>query len=440
MLLCDNPRCNKGYHINCLHPPLASVPRGAWFCPECKAEAPICGTCGEPALSRLGPLKCVSCEQFFHRECMGLHRHSFIAGEFVCAPCVLLAAKISSASSKATEAANTLVYLRANRVQGSSLDTYAASLHRFVHFATSVAGYSVEEALPPGKNGVIPPALVELFLADATNKYKHSTIKATLVSLAHWHKSKGAPVDSVHNPSTFDLLRAIARHQGPQGVPQGKAGMSKSLLRLLLSHLATKAQGDPRMAPIHMRDQAWLVLGFFGMMRRSEILALRVGDISYSPSPAPHLSVRIARSKTDPEGKGSNVIIRAVSKDSIKIWDRVHALLQYRTAQGAAPQDPLFTQWDLDKMQLSAIPLGTGQALAKRLQVMLSALVTQYPSLPVHPASYGMHSLRRGGATAAWEGGVDRDRIMSHGRWTSAAVDAYLVATPVIKLSVTALM
>lgn len=33
MLLCDE--CNRGYHMYCLDPPLAAVPKSQWFCPPC---------------------------------------------------------------------------------------------------------------------------------------------------------------------------------------------------------------------------------------------------------------------------------------------------------------------------------------------------------------------------------------------------------------------
>ncbi|PON72020.1 Methyltransferase [Parasponia andersonii] len=33
LLLCD--KCDKGYHLFCLRPILASVPKGSWFCPTC---------------------------------------------------------------------------------------------------------------------------------------------------------------------------------------------------------------------------------------------------------------------------------------------------------------------------------------------------------------------------------------------------------------------
>ena len=34
MLLCD--RCDRGYHMHCLDPPLERVPAGSWTCPACR--------------------------------------------------------------------------------------------------------------------------------------------------------------------------------------------------------------------------------------------------------------------------------------------------------------------------------------------------------------------------------------------------------------------
>ena len=38
MLLCDAVGCDKGAHLLCLTPPLASVPKGLWFCPACRDQ------------------------------------------------------------------------------------------------------------------------------------------------------------------------------------------------------------------------------------------------------------------------------------------------------------------------------------------------------------------------------------------------------------------
>ena len=52
MVLCD--RCNKGFHISCLKPPLPVVPDGDWYCAECKmpgdGEAPAHERSHEAAL------------------------------------------------------------------------------------------------------------------------------------------------------------------------------------------------------------------------------------------------------------------------------------------------------------------------------------------------------------------------------------------------------
>jgi hypothetical protein len=36
MLLCD--RCDRGWHLFCLNPPLSKIPQGEWNCPKCMAK------------------------------------------------------------------------------------------------------------------------------------------------------------------------------------------------------------------------------------------------------------------------------------------------------------------------------------------------------------------------------------------------------------------
>ena len=46
MLLCDDERCNAGYHLQCLSPPLAEVPPEdvRWWCPACVSRRLALGT------------------------------------------------------------------------------------------------------------------------------------------------------------------------------------------------------------------------------------------------------------------------------------------------------------------------------------------------------------------------------------------------------------
>ncbi|KAL3666827.1 hypothetical protein V7S43_008445 [Phytophthora oleae] len=38
LILCDGKNCKREYHMNCLTPPLTSVPPGEWFCPDCTKD------------------------------------------------------------------------------------------------------------------------------------------------------------------------------------------------------------------------------------------------------------------------------------------------------------------------------------------------------------------------------------------------------------------
>ena len=40
LLRCHMPGCGAGYHMWCLEPPLARVPKRDWFCPDCDHHEP----------------------------------------------------------------------------------------------------------------------------------------------------------------------------------------------------------------------------------------------------------------------------------------------------------------------------------------------------------------------------------------------------------------
>jgi hypothetical protein len=62
-------------------------------------------------------------------------------------------------------------------------------------------------------------------------------------------------------------------------------------------------------------------------------------------------------------------------------------------------------------------------------------------SLGLSPKEYGLHSLRRGGATAAAAAGVSDRLLQKHGRWKTAGIkNRYVDETMMHKLSVSGLM
>jgi hypothetical protein len=283
---------------------------------------------------------------------------------------------------------------------------------------------------------------VQLFIVWATTKYACATIDSTISALAHWLHSMGLnPAPYVRTPEINATLQAARAEQGPAGVPTGKVGMSRHLLRLLLTYLTSLEREQPAMIELFHRDKAWLVLGYFGMLRRSEIIGFQMRDVQFlKVGITPYMELDIRTSKSDRLNEGETITITATSNDNIPIMTIVRRWYTHRLDMGARPQDPLFTTWDLDDYTISTMAISRGQTLADRLKVYLVALKQKYPELCVNPSSYGMHSLRRGGVLAAWLAGVDIEKIKSHGRWRSDAVRAYMQASLPIRMVITSTM
>lgn len=400
-----------------------------------------CVTCLQHTRERT--LHCNVCHSASHPSCLGLGKHSYPADSFTCASCVCVIASLPSASVALDENAHKLVWLRAQNVQSSSQTTYASSLARFTYWAQEVADLKPFEALPPHPVEGVVPARVELFIAWAASKYAYATIESTITALADWHRSKQLdPAIHVRTAAVKQLLKNVKNTQGPSAIPTGKVGMSRDLLRLTLSHLGSLARSQPDMRTIHQRDIAWLLVGYFGMLRRSEIIALQMRDIQFmerrgKPS---HIELTIRRSKTDRRGQGATLTITSISTDGIPIYKHVQAWFALRLADRAPPTSPLFTSWDMDGKRPSNMPIQNGQSLANRLRTHLVVLKRRFPELEINPSAYGMHSLRRGGVMAAWLAGVDIEKIKSHGRWRSDAVRAYMQANLEVRLVVTTTM
>ena len=403
----------------------------------------VCDGCTHNRKNRL--LTCRDCGCVVHTSCIGLHALSYPGGVFQCADCVLVEARLPPrAGSKAMELAHELVAARATRVALSSQATYAAGLHRFVKFATTSLGLTPQQALPAASGAVVPLQRVRLFLVWAHRKYKPATVQSTLAALIDWHKSKEVSADTVTHESIRQLSTQLARRVGAAGQPQGKRGMSRQLLSLcikLLGDLMRQAAQDTELCALYWRDAAWLLLGFFGLFRRSELIALKLSDVVLVQEGShQHLEVLVRKSKTDQKGAGAWVYIAPTNRD-LHIWQTVLRYKQYRQRQGATDEDPFLTGWDFQRRRMTpATPIKSGQTLAERLKAYLTQLKAWDPKLVLHPSSYGMHSLRRGGVVAAWEGGIPVELLMVHGRWRSRAIMAYLQPTTEHRLSVSAAM
>lgn len=152
------------------------------------------------------------------------------------------------------------------------------------------------------------------------------------------------------------------------------------------------------------RDRLVIVLGWAGMMRRSELAALTMRDVTQT---ATGMRVFIAKSKTDQVGKGARVSIPAKllgGIDPIPLWrDYLAALAEHGHTTGR-----LFRAISQGGRIYPSISGGSINELIRE-----TAVRAKLPGAD----GYTAHSLRAGGATSAYWAGMPVSAIADHGRW-----------------------
>ncbi|PNH00721.1 Enzymatic polyprotein [Tetrabaena socialis] len=348
-----------------------------------------------------------------------------------CAGCVLAAAGLGQQQQQGPvgDLAASWVELAGSAVGKSSAVTYASARQRYSRFCIEVAGVAEEDVFPRRRGSDVNHALVCLFITHAMARLAKSTVEGTLSALADWQRSRGLPTeasisaDPMVKRTLGQALRRKADLEAAAATPAAareKAPLPVTLLRLLVGWLQLRIDAQPARAREYVQDGCWLVLGFFGMLRRSELAALAIGDVR--PVATGGLVLTIRRSKSDQLAAGATVCLAEMTGSGFPIGRilRQHVAL----SAGAGGEQPLFAQG-------AQWPGGCGvgwrrEDFTARLRELLSELAQDRPERPFDLTRVSAHSLRRGGATAAAEAGVPLKAIMEHGRWRSSAVLVYI--------------
>jgi site-specific recombinase XerD len=232
------------------------------------------------------------------------------------------------------------------------------------------------------------PAAVATYLSSLADAGKRSsTVERALSGIAFQHRERGF-VWPKGNAVIGKVMKGIRKLK--RGA-KGKTPVGAEELRKLVQHASP-------------RDRAILTLGWAGAFRRSELVALNVGDVT--DVGAEGLIVRVRASKTDQEGKGEDVGIPCALD---RTMCAARAVLEYlRSGRGGWPSNvdgPLFLN-----------PSG------KRLHDRTVALIVKRAAkrAGLDPNRFSGHSLRSGLATTAAEHGKTLDAIMRQGRWKKA--------------------
>lgn len=289
----------------------------------------------------------------------------------------------------------------ADSVPDTTRRAYARQLARFEDWCTAAA----RTAYPCS-----PETLAEFVSHLCDLDLGPASIEQAIAAIRTQHRNIGY----AHQPDTTAARMVLRTHRRARA---GEGKRTKQAPPIVVDVLRTMVEATDPETLLGKRDRALLVLGFALMGRRSELAALEVSDVVETPD---GLEVLIRKSKTDQDAVGETVAIpRGVHADT----DPVRVLAAWLAAlaeQGVTSGRLLrsVNRWGALAKSISEDGINRAvRAAAERA------------GLP-NPQTYSAHSLRAGGATAAYKAGAPVSQITRHGRWAenSPTVNRYIRA------------
>lgn len=240
------------------------------------------------------------------------------------------------------------------------------------------------------------PATVAVFLShEADRGVAPPTIARVLAAIGHHHRAAGlTPPHRVDSGSVvLDVLAGIRRSHGRP--PARKAAADSYVVHAVLRAITGDTLKD-------MRDRAIIAFGMASALRRSELVALTIADLERVPD---GLRVRVTRSKTDQEGRGTVIAV----PDGRRLRPVSHLLAWLERA--GITEGAVFRRVAAGRIGASL----TDQSIA--LVVKARAAAAGY-----RPAEFAAHSLRAGFLTSAAASGASIWKMREVSRHKSVQV------------------
>ena len=239
------------------------------------------------------------------------------------------------------------------------------------------------------------PTTVAAFVDDMARTRAPATVKRYVSSIRSAHRAIGRE-DAADHPLVRLATRRMCRHRGRRQAQA--AGITWPVLRQMLA-----VPGDRL---IDVRNRALVCVAYDTLLRRSELTALEVHDLSGESRGSGTVLVR--RSKTDPEGRGA---VQYLARDTMTL---IREWLDRSRVRGGK----LFRSLDRGvigaRLDPSQIP---------RIYKAMAARAGLPPELV---AGLSGHSTRVGAAQDMIAVGIGMPAIMQAGRWkTTATVNRY---------------
>lgn len=235
------------------------------------------------------------------------------------------------------------------------------------------------------------PEIIGQYLQAYACTLNPRTLARRLIALRHWHTYQGFPDPTAH-PAIQKTMMGIQRVHGK---PKDKA---RAITPDELAKIAAMLNGTDNMTAC--RDNALLQIGFFGALRRSELIAIEYEHLRWDKA---GVEILLPHSKTDQLHEGQYCAIPYGNHSLCPVTALKNWLHKSGITSGA-----LFRRIRQQHLGMQALtPLSVNHILKKHAA---AANLIDIDSL-------SSHSLRRGLATSAAKAGAPLQAIMRAGRW-----------------------
>jgi hypothetical protein len=378
--------------------------------------------CGQEGTDAHPLLPCDACGDGMHRDCAGFskHAHAFNRG-FVCPLCRVtrldvrreMRPDLPNQGLSHWEVDKRIALMRAaNIIQSKawsdpSWSTMSYHLRKVIDFERDT-GIAV---LPMDTE-----RMMAYFAHLITISPTWRAVRAARTAIRAWHIVAKLPDPFIGHPERTQFLTGLKRVVTLYS--KKKLGLSiEQFLQLFWG-----AFSNPRSSfTIRLRDAVWLILGFFGFRRHSEVVlgggpgnekGLRMKDVTFFPDHVAGRCVRlwIRRMKNDTFGKGHFVWLCDRTASGVPIYDIFWA---YALAIGYLQDSDLpFVQGTCGKGRFDGRQLYQYRG---RLKVLMQRHLPFLTDVDLR--DYSAHSLRRGGCSHAFHKDVHWDLVNVHGSW-----------------------
>lgn len=281
-----------------------------------------------------------------------------------------------------------------------AIDAYApATLDLVQRTASRFAAY-----LRGTNHGAFPeePQAVVGFIEHLGADQKPASVRAAVAALSTLYRA--ASFEGDRNPTRSKLVAlALRRLDRAKGTRQRQA---RPVYGTEMAQMLAACPADLA----GLRDRALLTVMSACLLRRSEVVVLRVGDTSREPDGSS--SVFIARSKTDQTGDGAFAPMRS---------EETETLTEYMSAAGLDPEKAEHADEPLFRRVSSSGRLLDKPLSKHSITYLLRRAATRAGLTEDVVTELTSHSLRRGTATEMLNAGVAPLVIQQAGRWKGSS-------------------